>query len=160
MLHNQARALTWAVWGQLRADGRDLVSSKPLSPSVLKICVSHSFNLGLYITNTPASGPSGLATAPKPTKIGLARLVTDYTTFAYLTDVYVLPEEQRALGRWLIQCVNVVVEGMADLRKCLMFCTEGPAEAFYERELGVNRRENVVGGSVLMQRSGSGAVVK
>jgi GNAT superfamily N-acetyltransferase len=37
---------------------------------------------------------------------GLARVVTDRATFAYLCDVYVLPEIRgRGLGRWLMECV-------------------------------------------------------
>ncbi|HXU33670.1 MAG TPA: GNAT family N-acetyltransferase [Thermoanaerobaculia bacterium] len=39
-------------------------------------------------------------------QIGLARVITDGATFAYLCDVYVLPERQgRGLGRWLMECV-------------------------------------------------------
>jgi len=39
-------------------------------------------------------------------QVGLARVVTDYTTFAYLCDVYVLESHQgRGLGKWLIECV-------------------------------------------------------
>ena len=39
-------------------------------------------------------------------QVGLARVVTDYTTFAYLCDVYVLASHRgRGLGRWLIECV-------------------------------------------------------
>jgi GNAT superfamily N-acetyltransferase len=41
-----------------------------------------------------------------PRQIGLARMVTDRSTFAYLCDVYVLPERRgRGLGRWLMECV-------------------------------------------------------
>src|SRR3954471_17425807 len=37
---------------------------------------------------------------------GFARVVTDRATFAYLCDVFVLPEAQgRGLGTWLIECV-------------------------------------------------------
>ena len=51
----------------------------------------HSLCFGLY-------GPEG--------QIGLARVITDEATFAYLCDVYVLPEHQgRGLGRWLMECV-------------------------------------------------------
>jgi len=40
------------------------------------------------------------------TQIGLARVVTDYATFAYLCDVYVLESHRgRGLGQWLIECV-------------------------------------------------------
>lgn len=39
-------------------------------------------------------------------QIGLARMVTDRVTFAYLCDVYVLPERRGlGLGQWLMQCV-------------------------------------------------------
>ena len=39
-------------------------------------------------------------------QIGLARVVTDYSTFAYLCDVYVLEEyRHRNLGKWLISIV-------------------------------------------------------
>lgn len=40
-------------------------------------------------------------------QIGLARVVTDRATFAYLCDVYVLEEYRgRGLGRWLIDTVR------------------------------------------------------
>lgn len=39
-------------------------------------------------------------------QVGLARVVTDYATFAYLCDVYVLESHRgKGLGRWLVQCV-------------------------------------------------------
>ncbi len=39
-------------------------------------------------------------------QIGLARVVTDYSTFAYLCDVYVLEEYRHCgLGEWLISVV-------------------------------------------------------
>lgn len=39
-------------------------------------------------------------------QIGFARVVTDYTHFAYLCDVFVLePYQGRGLGKWLIECV-------------------------------------------------------
>ena len=39
-------------------------------------------------------------------QIGFARLVTDQATFAYLADVFVVPEERNAgLGRWLIESI-------------------------------------------------------
>ncbi len=133
--------------------------AKPLSPSALSTCINSSFILGLYISNIPLGGAAGLATAPKPTQIGLARLITDYTTFAYLTDVFVVPEEQgKGLGKWLIQCVGEVVDGMSDLRKMMLLCSEGATEKFYERELGMKRRgTSAQGGSVIMQRDGGGS---
>ena len=39
-------------------------------------------------------------------QIGFARVVTDTATFAYLADVFVLPEHRGAgLGKWLIECI-------------------------------------------------------
>jgi GNAT superfamily N-acetyltransferase len=39
-------------------------------------------------------------------QIGLARVITDFTTYAYLCDVYVIESHRhRGLGRWLIRCV-------------------------------------------------------
>jgi len=39
-------------------------------------------------------------------QIGLARVITDGATFAYLCDVYVLAERRgRGLGQWLMECV-------------------------------------------------------
>jgi GNAT superfamily N-acetyltransferase len=39
-------------------------------------------------------------------QIGLARVITDYVTYAYLCDVYVIESRRgRGLGSWLIRCV-------------------------------------------------------
>jgi GNAT superfamily N-acetyltransferase len=53
--------------------------------------LAHSLCFGLY---------AGVAQA------GLARVITDYTTFAYLCDVFVLEEHRgRGLGTWLVGAV-------------------------------------------------------
>jgi GNAT superfamily N-acetyltransferase len=39
-------------------------------------------------------------------QVGLARVVTDYATFAWLCDVFVLEAHRgQGLGKWLIECV-------------------------------------------------------
>lgn len=39
-------------------------------------------------------------------QIGFARVITDYTIFAYLLDVFILDEYQgRGLGKWLMACI-------------------------------------------------------
>jgi GNAT superfamily N-acetyltransferase len=39
-------------------------------------------------------------------QVGLARIISDYATYAYLCDVYVLEEYRgQGLARWLMQCV-------------------------------------------------------
>ena len=53
--------------------------------------IQHSLCFGLYEENK---------------QIGFARVVTDYTSFAYLADVFVLPNQRhQGLGVWLIDCV-------------------------------------------------------
>jgi GNAT superfamily N-acetyltransferase len=39
-------------------------------------------------------------------QVGLARVITDSATYAYLCDVYVLEDHRgKGLGKWLIECV-------------------------------------------------------
>lgn len=54
--------------------------------------LQHSLSFGLYCGDQ---------------QVGLARVITDYATFAYLCDVYVLEEHQgHGLGKWLIDTVT------------------------------------------------------
>jgi ribosomal protein S18 acetylase RimI-like enzyme len=64
-------------------------------------------------------------------QIGLARVVTDYATYGYLCDVYVL-EEYRGLGlgAWLIECV-LKHPGLQELRKFSL--TTRDAQDLYRR---------------------------
>jgi GNAT superfamily N-acetyltransferase len=40
-------------------------------------------------------------------QVGLARVISDFATFAYLCDVYILPEHRgHGLGVWLMECVT------------------------------------------------------
>lgn len=61
-----------------------------------------SLCFGLY---EAASQAGGRHAGPKA-QVGLARVITDCATFAYLCDVYVLEEHRgRGLGKWLIERV-------------------------------------------------------
>ncbi|NYS30751.1 GNAT family N-acetyltransferase [Pantoea sp. WMus005] len=59
-------------------------------------------------------------------QIGFARLVTDYATFAWLSDVYILEEYQgKGLGRWLMASIHdhpVFIK----LRRILLCTTTAP----------------------------------
>jgi GNAT superfamily N-acetyltransferase len=53
-------------------------------------------------------------------QVGLARVVTDYATFAWLCDVYILEAHRgRGLGKWLIECVVSAPE-MQGLKRFLL----------------------------------------
>ena len=63
--------------------------------------------------------------------VGFARVVTDHATFAYLCDVFVLPELQgRGLGSWLVECVVAHPDLQGLRRFCLM---TKDAHALYQR---------------------------
>jgi GNAT superfamily N-acetyltransferase len=68
--------------------------------------IQHSFCFGLYNDNS---------------QIGFARVVTDYTSFAYLADVFVLPEQRgHGLGIWLVDCV-INCPALDGIRSFLLF---------------------------------------
>lgn len=53
-------------------------------------------------------------------QIGFARVISDYATFAYLGDVFVLPEYRGfGLAKWLMQCVVSHPE-LQDLRRWML----------------------------------------
>ncbi len=55
---------------------------------VIERSIQHSENFGVYRGNV---------------QVGFARVVTDYATFAYVCDVFILPSEQgHGLGKWLM----------------------------------------------------------
>jgi GNAT superfamily N-acetyltransferase len=67
---------------------------------LLERAIRGSLCFGLY-EGQPEGGPDG------ERQIGFARVITDAATYAYLCDVYVLPERRgRGLGRWLMECVT------------------------------------------------------
>ena len=100
----------------------------------MQTMVSNSFCFGLYAQAPPNSSVS---TPEKPNQIGFARLITDYVTSAYLTDVYVLEEERgKGLGVWLISCVGEVLKAMLELRRATLIITAEKREAFYGKYLG------------------------
>ncbi|KAL1963070.1 hypothetical protein VTN77DRAFT_8716 [Rasamsonia byssochlamydoides] len=100
-------------------------------------------------------------------QIGLARLITDTVTFAYLTDVYILPEYQgRGLGAWLMDCVaeTLSASNMPYVRRIMLVTTNraldgGQREDYYAAKfgmkvVGVERRGELVL-SVMSARPGT-----
>ncbi len=58
---------------------------------IVKRSIEHSLNFGLFQDDR---------------QVGFARVITDYTTFAYLADVFVLePFRGRGLSKWLMQVI-------------------------------------------------------
>lgn len=92
--------------------------------------------------------------------VGFARLVTDYVTFAYLTDLYVLPEHGgRGLGSWLTRCVKQWVDEVSTLRNFVLVTTTGAKEDYYARVFGTGRMgEQTAQRKVVVNAYGRGAV--
>ncbi len=71
----------------------------------LKKAIDHSLNFGVYYRNK---------------QIGFARLVTDYATFAYLCDVFILEEHRgKGLSKWLMKTINEH-PGLQSLRRWVL----------------------------------------
>jgi GNAT superfamily N-acetyltransferase len=87
-----------------------------LPRDVLERALEHSLVFGLY-------GPAG--------QVGFARVVTDWATFAYLADVFVLEEFRgRGLGKWLVE-VAVTLPELQGLRRWLLATAD--AHGLYRR---------------------------
>jgi GNAT superfamily N-acetyltransferase len=75
-------------------------------------------------------------------QVGFARLVSDMTTFAWLCDVFVLPEARgQGLGKWLIEVVVETVRG-AGIKRVLLATRDahGLYAGFGFQELAEPRR--------------------
>jgi len=69
--------------------------------------------------------------------VGLSRIITDYTTFGYLTDVYVLPEHQgRGLATWMMGCLNEILDQWDNLRRFMLITSSDQAVELYRKTLG------------------------
>ncbi|WP_108652281.1 GNAT family N-acetyltransferase [Dongshaea marina] len=62
-----------------------------IEPDTLALAIEQSLCFGLYFQKN---------------QIGFARLVTDYATFAWLTDLFVLEEHRgKGLSKWMMECI-------------------------------------------------------
>ncbi len=65
--------------------------SKGIPFEIVKKTIENSFCFGVY---------------DETSQIGFARVISDFVTFGYLADVFILEEHQgKGLGIWLIECI-------------------------------------------------------
>lgn len=140
--------------------------AKPLPENVMLQTLQNSLCFGLYSSSKDEiHGSKELKEKEGGNErefIGLARLITDYTTFAYLTDVFILPSHQgHGLGKWLISCVKEVTDEMKYIRRSMLFTGDWERSVpFYEEVLGMSVMESSVGekrGLAVMERKGRGS---
>lgn len=84
--------------------------------SVVRKTIENSLCFGLYDGET---------------QVGFARMVTDYATFGWMCNVFILPSHRgRGLGKWLVECV-VAHPDVKGLRRILL--SSGDAQGLYEK---------------------------
>lgn len=108
-----ARVDVDAVHGFLR----EAYWSEGIPREVVERSIEHSLVFGLY--------------APGGELAGFARMVTDYATFAWLADVFVLEEHRgRGLGAWVVETAVGFPE-LAGVRRFSLATAD--AHSLYER---------------------------
>jgi GNAT superfamily N-acetyltransferase len=144
---------------------KDVYWATPLPEQVVQQMLRSSLSFGLFSTKTdPSTHPRPTGESSTDNFIGLARCVTDFTTFIYLTDVYIDPVYQgKGLGTWLMECVQEVIESMPYLRRSMLLAGDWKRSVpFYERILGMEILESRKGedgcgqGLAVLMRKGSG----
>lgn len=143
--------------------------ARSLSDEELAVMLSRSICFGLYSATAETadqhqsashSSTAASAESPQPAMIGLARLVTDCTTMAYLTDVYVAPDWQgRGLGSWLLECVKEWWDTVDSGRRLVLIAKEGPKEQYYAKVLESGRLDDEGHGYRIVSAKGKGALV-
>jgi GNAT superfamily N-acetyltransferase len=125
------------------AFGQDFVYwvKKPFPEDVLSQMLYGSLSFGVYRWTKPAQAEEPVSPSPEDTEqIGLARVVTDGCSFAYLSDTYVLPHYQgHGLGSWLVGCVAATFskENMPYLRRIMLLTDDERMQGFYAKMFGV-----------------------
>ncbi|KAJ5390349.1 uncharacterized protein N7496_001417 [Penicillium cataractarum] len=114
---------------------------KPFPEEVMHQMLHGSMSFGVYKHTQPQTeGEPFSPTAENTEQIGLARMVTDGTTYGYLSDVYVLPEYQgHGLGRWLMNCISEVfsTENMPYLRRIMLLTGDKRMQDWYTKIFGM-----------------------
>lgn len=126
----------------------DVDWANPVSPSTLELMIENACTLGIYVTENQANGQSSQK------QIGCARILTDYSTLAYLTDVYIQPD-YRGLGiaKWLMACVKEIIDAIPSLRRSLLLTgANGKGPKFYEQELDMKVFQAGDEGRVIMMQ--------
>ncbi|KAK9365535.1 hypothetical protein V1509DRAFT_612478 [Lipomyces kononenkoae] len=132
----------------------------PVPDHVLQNIVNNSFCFGLYeVVHSTINSHVDTSQVVRPeylNQIGFARLITDNVTFAYLTDVYVLPTYQGlGLGGWLIDCIHELLSALPYLRWFMLRTSKEKSKESYEKRLGMSvlQSGNIREGPVMMGRS-------
>jgi hypothetical protein len=136
--------------------------AKPMPDHALQETLENSLCFGLYKTGSEnkaqISAPLETGSTAREL-VGFARCITDYTTFLYLTDVWVEDMLQgQGLGKWIIQCVQETILKMPYLRRSMLFTADWERSVpFYEKLMDMTAMQTQKGeGLAVMERKGEG----
>ncbi|MEA2676425.1 MAG: hypothetical protein QOJ81_566 [Chloroflexota bacterium] len=88
--------------------------SQGVPRDIVERAIGNSINFGIYKVSGGDSAQAGHVQA------GFARVVSDRATFAWIGDVFVLPEHRgHGLGKWLMECVTAHPE-LQGLRRWML----------------------------------------
>jgi GNAT superfamily N-acetyltransferase len=99
--------------------------AKDRSPATIELSLKNSLVFGVYDSSR---------------MVGMARVITDYATLAWLCDVFVHEDYRgRGIGKWLMECV-LAHPDLQGLRRWLLATTD--AHGLY-RQYGYKPLENI-----------------
>ncbi|QLI67670.1 uncharacterized protein G6M90_00g036940 [Metarhizium brunneum] len=102
--------------------------------------------------------PRYMNNGPDFRMIGLARIVTDYVSLAYLTDVFIIEEfQRRGLASWMMRALKELVDEWPNLRGLMLMASDKAAARMYQRTLGaVDFDKGPSAGMVMLEMGGKG----
>lgn len=134
--------------------------ARPIPADSMQLMLEKSLCYGIY-KSTPSDPNSGESceSTRKLEQIGFTRLITDYVTFVYLCDVYIVPEYQGAgLGTWMVNIIQDEMDQMQYLRRLILMTRGDRTKKYYERLLGVEMM-GTVGQAYILGKIGAGSCV-
>jgi GNAT superfamily N-acetyltransferase len=88
--------------------------AKGISRNIVERSIENSLCFGIYQQHEK-----------EPRQVGFARVISDFATFAYIGDVFVLePYRGRGLSKWLMECI-VQHPALQGLRRWVLLTRDG-----------------------------------
>ncbi|KAK0118242.1 hypothetical protein ONS95_012546 [Cadophora gregata] len=125
---------------------KEMYWATPLPGEVIRAFLANNLSFGVYslpsasTTEETSNGTNMTSLPPNATFIGFGRLMTDFVTMAYLTDVFIQPAHQgKGLGRWMLSCIQESLESMPYLRGSMLYTGDWKRSVpLYEEMLGMS----------------------
>lgn len=134
--------------------------TKPLPEDAMREMIESCLFFALYDTKQSSITSDTQEPSDETRKlVGIARGITDFTTYIYLTDVWVDPAYRgQGLGKWLMECVREITESMSHLRKTMLVTGDWERTVpFYETIMDMEVTEGQRGETrAVMERRGRG----